>query len=247
VQEITVDGDVVFSAQQLPVAYQNLVAWYPFDSAEYGGSNADDVTAIIGGSGDDTAYDATVSATHQPSGGIYDINGGPNSGGFDFNGSNDDMETSGSHAAETIMMWVNFDFTLNSSSSPRALIFESGTSNGVYLGSVTSGLSGEVVTVSNPGGRSGYGGTYNSGEWYHFAFTNNAGDFFVDGDPASSIGTNSGGAGPLGPGPFTVAYKTSGNPIFVDGQLDDLRFYDTILSQSEIEQVYDNTKPPSKP
>src|SRR6056297_2864362 len=77
VQEITVDGDVVFSAgpSNLPVAYSNLIAWYPFDSATYGGSNADDVTAIIGGSGDDTAYDGTVNGgSYQSSGGVTDIN-----------------------------------------------------------------------------------------------------------------------------------------------------------------------------
>jgi len=96
-EQIFTDGEGGLVApgyvSELPVAYSNLVAWYPFDSARYTGSNADDVTGIIGGSGDDTAFDGTVNgATYQSSGGVTDINAGTNSGAYDFDGTNDALD-----------------------------------------------------------------------------------------------------------------------------------------------------------
>lgn len=85
IHEVNINGQIVEIDVTVPtpVAYSNLVAWYPFDSSFYGGSDADDVTALFNPnqSGDSTAYDGTVNgATYQPTGGVTDINIGVNSG-----------------------------------------------------------------------------------------------------------------------------------------------------------------------
>jgi len=109
VEEITVDGQTVFTATERPVAYSNLVAWWPFDSSFYGGSNTDDVTAILGGSGDDTAYDLTIngSPSYLSSGGVTDINKGGNSGAFDFSGNSNNVLTN-----NTLQLDDTDDFTV---------------------------------------------------------------------------------------------------------------------------------------
>ena len=252
VQEITVDGDVVFSAQQLPVAYSNLVVWYPFDSAEYGGSNADDVTAIIGGSGDDTAYDGTVNgATYQSSGGVTDINAGLNSGGFDFDGSNDFIEftapsTLKGTGQRTITCWFNTD------TSSETVLHTSAQENNVGQGNVLtfsteSGgfrlrvFSGKGIILQN---------SYNNNENVFVSFS------ILDSDLSNSkVRVRSENASSFSQDNFTgfpsidtiTTDYLLGGAIFgrsdFNGTVDDFRVYNTFLSNSQIDQIYQNTQP----
>jgi hypothetical protein len=242
VQEITVDGQTVFSAQTLPVAYSNLVAWYPFDSATYGGSDADDVTAIIGGSGDDTAYDGTVTgATYQSSGGVTDINAGANSGAFDFDGSNDEIDFGSVSAVEgvsemTIMCWAEFDDTSTFENifgvydSPKniQLVNQRGTFRGrIQTSSNTLQIDAGSVTT----GYQHYAMTFNSG----------SGTTYIDG---SQVGTGSGGPSttPSGGINFYAGFSEFNNN-FWDGRVEDARLYDVALTSTQINQIYQNTEP----
>jgi len=250
VQEITVDGDTVFSAgpSNLPVAYSNLIAWYPFDSAEYGGSNADDVTAIIGASGDDTAYDGTVNgATYQSSGGVTDINAGANSGAFDFDGSNDVIDTSGgSFAPTTFSFWLNPDFVISDNSPFTAPIAGINNDFRVIFGdNVSSAVSNESISIFSGAGSTLWKDTFSGNQWLHFVFRFDSGwDAFVNG---TSLGAPdallSGGAPPAPSNTWSIGARSSQNQAFTDGTFDDVRFYNSVLTNQQITDIYNNTKP----
>jgi len=242
VTEITVDGDTVFTAgpSNLPVAFSNLIAWYPFDSATYGGSNADDVTAIVGGSGDDTAHDGNViSGTYQSSGGVTDINAGPNSGAFDFNGSSGGIDTNfdiGTTNELTIMCWFE-----TSSTSLQAIfgqIFFSAPNNATEYGLEIIG--GELAfDMRHPSVQATT--SFQTNTYIHACgrFDNGSMTLFVDGSVADTASYNSS----ITP---TIELKigdrsTSG--FALDGRVDDARLYDVALTNAQIQQIYDNTKP----
>jgi len=252
VQEITVDGDTVFSAQTLPVAYSNLITWYPFDSATYGGSNADDVTAIIGGSGDDTAYDGTLNgATYQSGGGVTDINAGANSGAFDFDGSNDfiAVPSNGFDSTQTfsISMWINAD------SNATARIFNTNDNvNGFRLtyrdGQIPPSAPATAFEDSN--NRDDFAGspTFGTGTWAFVCITfddniSEAKAYLAANNVSftnfSTISTSGSGSDPIGPNLGGI----SANSEFFNGRIDDLRIYNTALSSSQVNQIYLNTEP----
>jgi len=245
VTEITVDGDTVFSAQSLPVAYSNLVAWYPFDSATYGGSNADDVTAIIGGSGDDTAYDGTVNgATYQSSGGGTDINAGANSGAFDFDGSDDEINFGRIPSVEnvsqmTAMCWVNVDVSDGVQNIFGAYpdnddnIFLVSNSGDAFLPRVEKNNTRVQLFDTDP---------LPADTWQHVAFTFNNGSMkaYQDG-----VETDSGSGGPSTTpgsaiGDWYCAYTGNTN-AYLDCLIDDCRLYDTELSDSQMSEIVSNT------
>jgi len=245
VTEITVDGQTVFSAQTLPVAYSNLIAWYPFDSAEYGGSNADDVTAIIGASGDDTAYDGTVNgATYQSSAGVTDINAGASSGAFDFDGSNDTIGLPTINATNvnnnsTFMCWIEADafkgeqIVLNvSTPSGRAALQVASNQSTIGISTFDGTSYGTGTPLSN----------LSTGTYHHIAGRINGDasntDFFLDGQPASGSHSYSGVSQKYVIGADSVS--TVENRQF-DGTIDDVRIYNTDLTDSQIEDIYDNT------
>jgi len=238
VQEITVDGDVVFTAgATLPVAYSNLIAWYPFDSAEYGGSNADDVTAILGGSGDDTAYDGTVNGpTYQSSGGVTDIRAGANSGGFDFDGSNDVIDNTGTPQLTTpfsITAWAKPDAFAGDS---RAIFANWDSTNSDFY--VWFRDSGQIEMVDDiRGGVTG--STFSANQFYHVAavFSNTENILYVD----NNVDLQSSGHSQttyVDAGGITI-----GSFDKFDGIIDDVRLYNKALSATEVSQIYNNTKP----
>jgi len=242
VQEITVDGQTVFSAQTLPVAYSNLVAWYPFDSAEYGGSNADDVTALFnsGQSGDSIAYDGTVGSgvSYVSSGGVNDINAGANSGAFDFS---DDFINIGSSvfdstSAFTITCWFdddgNTDFLWSNNDNDdgaRCLINANGNLNFTLENNGTRNVS----DVSMPGAGYNFAGFVSDGSGNTEIYINNG---------SSPVATSSGPTSGGNPVDFRIGgHGAAGNEY--SGLIDDYRIYDTNLSGIQIDQIYQNTEP----
>jgi len=261
VTEITVDGDTVFTAgpSNLPVAYSNLIAWYPFDSATYGGSNADDVTAIIGGSGDDTAYDGTVNgATYQSSGGVTDINGGANSGAFSFDGVNDDINTNHDfpfldNGDFTITCWFNLPDSANkflisnfdtsrSASDDQGFIFET-NSNGnleVQFRDDTDG-----TNVFDWGSVAVSSGTDHFGVLKHDDSANNY-EVILDDSSTDSITYNRDITSDTDPRDvkFGSITQGDGSKLSTDlNMLDDVRFYNSALTSAQITNIYNNTKP----
>jgi hypothetical protein len=251
VQEITVDGDVVFSAGPTvtPVAYSNLVAWFPFDPSTYGGSFTDDVTALFNPSqsGDSTAHDlsdAGTSPTFQSSGGVTDVNVGPNSGGVDFDDDVLEVFNIGQTFGEITMIgWVNPDNV--NVSNDRVHDFGRTTLSGrirsgnfslqAYDGSqrITTGRSASV------------------NEWFLVAVaadtSGGTAKMIVQSENDANFNKVTDGHGNLqsfSDDSIAIASKTSkrtGDRL--DGQMDDVRWYNKIISDSEFTQIYQNTKP----
>ena len=248
VQQITVDGDVVFSAgpSNLPVAYSNLVAWYPFDSAEYGGSNADDVTAILGASGDDTAYDGTVSgANYQSSGGVTDINAGANSGAFNFDGSNDFIDLG-------LPIDFNSDFTICAWCKPNTTggigekIFGAGGAPNdlVILDISQGGFRFVFIANGDLSGKTNSSGSVNTNTYQHVAGTlsGTSMTLYVDG---SVLRTDTAFTTTLNLDQVDIGRLILGtnDQDYFDGNIEDARIYNTALSGSQINQIYQNTQP----
>jgi len=265
VQEITVDGDTVFTSgpqiNNFPVAYSDLVAWYPFDSATYGGSNADDVTAILGGSGDDTAYDGTVfGATYQSSGGVTDINGGANSGGFDFSGGGDVRIEN--QSINTPSYFGTFDWTIS-------FVFNADTSNGDGIlfqmadrppGDTRVGIryrGGEnILAQTTDDGFSSRaqldsGTTYSTGQFVHVVFTkDNAGNHSLyareEGFSGNTLVDTDSYALDLNVDFIFIGAEIIQSNIILnefDGIIDDVRVYKKELSSNEIDTIYNNIMP----
>jgi len=259
VQEITVDGVTVFSATQLPVAYQNLVAWYPFDSAEYGGDNPDDVTAILGGSGDDTAYNGIESfLAYGSSSGATDINAGANSGAYIYdNGPDDRIEipnlanSSVLNADFTITFWTDNDKTTD------AAFF-----NNDATGDVNNQIEISVGSFDSPSGEFQFfirdssgndlsiatNGVTVDGNLHHYSFVkegNTVSDLsvFEDGNAVStSIVRESSNFSGIGPSPDNIQLGNraqTAQPI--NGVLDDVRVYNKALTNTDVNAIYNNT------
>jgi hypothetical protein len=241
VEEITVDGQTVFSATSLPVAYSNLIAWYPFDSATYGGSNTDDVTSLLQptASGDSTNFALSNdpnSGTYVSSGGVKDVNGGSNSGAFSFNGSNEGfdtgLDTGGNTSTRTVTFWFKiatqsgsivdtdnggFDWNIRSRGSDIAMFTGSSRVTAPFsqLGSYEFG-----AAIWEPGVRS---------------------ELYINGSSSPLISS-----GTCSTDTDTETWHigtAKGTNTFFDGEIDDVRFYNTALSTSQINQIYQNTKP----
>jgi len=244
VQEITVDGQTVFTAEKLPVAYSNLVAWYPFDSSFYGGGNADDVTALLkpAQSGDSTPYNATVNgASFQSSAGVTDVNAGPNSGAFSFDGSNDDltlptMSFGAGNSDMTMMAWENF------TGSGSAGIFGTNEQANIFI---TRENTSDVRFFVQDTNKNNFFAdiAVSSNQYNHVAlsYTTTSFDIFVNGAFVTTIsGYNS-----IDPDTGTnhIGAMDFGNGVqnFFQGNIDDVRLYDKALSASEINTIYNNT------
>jgi len=249
VQEITVDGQTVFSAgpRVEPVSYSDVIGFYPFDSSTYGGSNTDDVTATFNptNSGDSTAHDLTKlsNPSHVSSGGVTDINAGANSGAFDFDGSDDGLQFTGlkSVVADDVsfVAWVNANST---SGDPRIHNFGFTT--------LTVGINNGQFRVRTFDGSSNLTdfGSPNTNEWYCVALTSETAggttETFVQSENASSPTTRSLSHGNLrGSGDnYNLGNRDNGDRGF-DGVIDNLLIYDKIITSSEFSSIYVNTQP----
>jgi hypothetical protein len=245
VQEITVDGDVVFSAETLPVAYSNLVAWWPFDSSKYGGSDADDVTALFNPSqsGDSTAYDGTVNgATYQSSGGLTDINAGTNSGAFDFDGSNDYITFpnigifSGSQDF-SMCVWAtappNRKTNFINANGEVKLFIESRNSTTVRF------FVDSFVDITIPQQTNHYILAYDASGGEFDAYINGVLESTQSTSNPSSLNT----INAIGAADFT----SGGLGSFFDGVIDDVRIYDKKLNTTEAETIVQNTQDSNNP
>jgi len=258
VQEITVDGQTVFTAApqiNLPVAYSNLVAWYPFDSATYGGSNTDDVTAILGGSGDDTAFNLTLQgALTQSSGGVTDISAGANSGELDHSSSADYAESPliiPDLGDFTVSLWID----LPSINQDDNVLFSSRP--GAFPSDVPfMAIGTDRLNPNSFGGRYNFDGlnnprpdiqisdnSFTNTSYFHFAMTvdDSATDLkcYINGNQITGTPGDIRGFGQNGVTRTNAGTKSEA----ATADIDDLRIYNTNLSQSQINQIFQNTQP----
>jgi len=255
VQEITVDGDTVFTAETLPVAYSNLIAWYPFDSSFYGGSNADDVTALFNPaqSGDSTAYDGTEENSPSfSSNGVTDINAGANSGALDINAGSERINLGGSSGLKptpdyTVCGWINPDET-----SQRKAIWADdpgGDSGASTLSHCKFEVRGDELfhtfeDSSENNESNSHSATFTTGSFVFCAVVVDGGNevrLYV-GNPGTNEETFSTSRSP-GVGTPDIFIGNWYAETNANAKFDDIRMYDTALSQSQLQDIYDNTKP----
>jgi hypothetical protein len=255
--QIFTDGEgglIAGGYSDIPVAFENLVAWYPFDSATYGGNNADDVTAREVYYGDSTAYDGTVNgATYQSSGGVTDINAGANSGAFDFAGDPDEIDVAVSpgdldgFSEITAMAWTNVDDFQQGANGQNSILgkYFDDSDRSYFLRWEDDDLRALVATNSsnaNNDATASNVGTENT--WIHCAFTwsgsTNIITVYVNGQ-SQATGTSNGSTVRQNTQDFYIGDYGEGGSF--DGTIDDVRIYDTALSQAQINQIYLNTEP----
>jgi len=233
----------------LPVAASDLVAWYPFRSG-----TGEDITAGDSRFGDSTDYSATVNgATFQASGGVTDIQTGANSGAFDFDGTDDTLDlgtVADSDQSLTVMTWVNPDtvtklFMRLVTKVDGTNTFENGA---IILSTENDGDGGGFVVVSGANRVLLQGPpTLSTGSYTHLAgrydFQAGTMTLFQDGQPVAN--GNPGQAVALSSRKWVIGEDaaSTGKGNFLDGTTDGTRIYTAALSDSQINQIYLNTKP----
>lgn len=257
--EIELNGQIielrVTDIPSEPVAKSDLVAWYPFEN------EAEDETASDPSYGDLTDYTGSISGATKSNNGVTDVLRQTSSGtAYDLSGNSTnqinlpDSAVQTGNSTRTTMCWFE--------------VFEDTGDRQMIVGSA-NGESGqawemEVYNVYNGSGFrqqalgihtwSGYNIT-NSGviglnEKHHFAATHNGNpsdiQIYLDGEPvdvennnhnSSSLNTSSNNHR-IG---YSEAHSTGEHSF--EGLIDDFRIYNRVLSDSEIREVYDATKP----
>jgi len=244
VTEITVDGDTVFSAETLPVAYSNLVAWYPMRG------DASDATAGDANSGDSTDYSGTVENGTFSTNGVNDpfIGNDPSQAYNPPSGNEAITLPSGTESITsnndpiTIMAWVHP--TSDPFSRMQVIdFFEHPDFLGINWRKFGDDKWRFFYGGNNIAGSSTFGSQPNLNEWYHLAIS-------ADGTNAEAYenGVSQGTLTNGGRGANNVAHNAIGeqsefNGRNIQGRIDDVRIYDKQLSQSEINQIITNTQP----
>jgi len=182
-------------------------------------------------------------ATFKPSGGVTDIKTGANSGVFDFDGVDDGLTaTLPTFSQLSMCVWVNWD-NLNSEflgpidtfrdadgTELHQFTFHDDEGNTNRIACLTPGPSVDFTTVT-------------AGKWFHLAATYDGTTVttYVNGTQANSR-TASFTADLT---KFGIGRRDSPDDanVITDGRIDDVRVYDSALSDSQINQIYLNTEP----
>lgn len=224
------------------VEKQNLVAWYPFED----GGTANDA-ATTTDFGDATPYDGTVNgATHLSSGGVTDINAGASSGAFEF--VSDRIDIGNIPPIEgvgqiTVCAWVDAD-SANTDKEVVGDFSPDGSFSNTIAMSFNAATKNQAVVyrVRNGGSRTNVSASYSTTSGYeHFAFTFDSGSM-VGYKNGSSIGNTNGNATTTPTAKLNLGGRFSSNNDF-EGRVDDVRFYDTALTGTQINNIYQNTQP----
>jgi len=225
---------------QPPVAPESLVAWYPFRS----GTGAD-ITAGDSDFGDSTDYSATVNgATYQPSGGVRDITTGPNSGAFDFDGVDDELDAGASQAlvpqSLTVIAVTKAD-VIDTADFMRVVHTRDQSQGGYTLSN-----KGDEVRFETFGG-----GSFDTakiienvqGDFVTLAGSYDNGTARMNLNGGQQIATNSQPYDNTNFTPFEIAPEGEFVAPRFDGVIDEVRLYSPALSQSQINQIHNNINP----
>lgn len=209
-----------------------LVAHYPFD--EDSGSTANDVT---GNGNDGTINGATLSTT-----GILGTDC------YTFDGSDDwvdlgepsDLSASNLGDAFSVCTWIKF----SSEHSPRFLGKMSSSNNDSYHLSISGGSGNFQFYVDDGSNHDVEAIDPNTGQWYHVVGTHDGNTIrlYVDSEEAGST-SGVGSLASAGGSPVSLG-SHGGDGNFLDGQMDDVRFYDHTLTPQEIQYIYNTTISP---
>jgi len=235
VTEITVDGQTVFSAQSLPVAFSDMIAWYPMEANIAGGDEFSDATALFSGAADSTAYDLTDDgAVYEASEGVTDINEGANSGAFENNGSG--FLTS----AVPIGLPITITFWYQQVTLQEQFVIGTFADSDYFYYKIDSNLGQPNWNFGNPVKQVTNGTNFGTGVYSFAAISVSSGGSATLVQNRSTTTTTS--INDLG-GELEILGIGDGRTSLFLGYLDDFRVYNTDLSLSDIQQIYDNTEP----
>jgi len=245
----------------LPVAASDLVAWYPFRAG-----TGVDATAGDTNFGDSTDYSATVNgASFKPDSGVHDIQNGANSGAFDFDGTDDllavdNPKTITDLSEITVSAFVRIDTPPSTVNTVFSVSNSAGRDDDFLLNASNSALSGDALQfLTRDGGATvtdyRLPNAVTDGDFHHIGVTVDSGgtDIYLDGNNVTANGTFSAGSASSTRSPVDVSNADSVTlganksqqviQFFYDGTLDGLRIYQAALSDSQIYQIYKNTRP----
>jgi hypothetical protein len=236
-------GDVLFSAiPSTVVAQSDLVAWFPFENS------ASDETAGDSTYGDTTDYSGAVSgATELSSNGVTDIlTQSTDSGCFEFQADSDKIDLGIQQNNVTIqnphtsMGWVNYDTVTGDARLSSSLL---GCRNSEYAIGVNGSNNFAAAVFDGSGFFIDSGVSATTGTWFHLCYrqTSSGQEILINGALENS---NSQNVSPRSKtNKIEVGHDEAGaNPEF-DGRVDDIRFYDRVLTDSEVNEIYQNTEP----
>jgi hypothetical protein len=235
---------VRFGAVPSSAVVDGLVAWYRFEDST---NTAIDATNALGVGANQTAFDGTVNgASFVPNDGVTDVVSGPNSGAYDFDGTDDEINAGPSPSLSPNRITISCFVKPDDVSTRQQIIARDRQNNRDYQLQI-AGLVGaqnilftlfpadEIGTSSAP---------LSTGIYTHVVATYDGSELalYIDGQKIKSKNnvftpnTNSTDT-KIGSRVF------SGGKDFFDGSLDDVRIYNRALSASEINQIYTNTDP----
>jgi hypothetical protein len=236
VQEITVDGQTVFTASNLAVS-NGLQARFPFQN------DLKDATGNFTSS--------ATGVTLQSSGGVTDPNEGANSGFADSSGNgtitmNDGgefMTRTNRGLPWTIMGWFEWETTGDPYYLAIGNVNEFRNSAGLYLRPDGN----QIFVTDNDNGTElerGFSQVNRSnGAWIHVCGSNDGGTglrLYLDGTlVATGVGFSGSGAQYTGD---TIIGHDGTVRAGVE-KMDDVRFYNRQLADSEVQDIYQNTEP----
>jgi len=249
-------GDVLFSASPIPdsALTQDLVAWYRFedgDARDYASSS--EFPSVTWG--DSTAFDGTVDgATFQSSGGVTDFDTGANSGAFEFDGSNDYLEniypvqSNINGGPVTVMAWVNVDSYTGTTDYYKNQIYahlNSDNDGQIYL-HLDAPDNAVGMAYFDGGGqqRSTADGSFTLNTWHHVAGKYDGSSItpYIDGQPSFGDSENA-ATGWKVEGPYIGAGFDLKADYYIDGIIDDVRIYNTDLTDQQILDIYNAAEP----
>jgi|APHM01.1.fsa_nt_gi hypothetical protein len=219
-----------------------LVAWYRFD-----GDTARDYTAFV----DDpsitntTAFDGEVDgATFQSDAGVRDVVSGANpSGAYGFDGN--DIVSSPNELNEvfessfSIGSWVNTDST-----TQQAVLSFNNDFDKWFAFEIGFGPFLRISVDDNTGDRFSLGASGSTNEDRHMFLSydaqNDTASIYIDGQ---LIGSRNIGQPYESDDEFYIGAFFPSDGRKLDGIVDDVRIYNRALSDSEINQIYNNTEP----
>jgi hypothetical protein len=201
--------------------------------------NASDTTAGNSDFGDTTDYGGTVNGGSFVSSPIRDPITGTTGDAYKFDG-NEFIEYpfSDPPAISTITFWVFLD-----TKSDDFAYFSNFDSTGSDTSGTYNDNSDEIQLRFDNGGDVASGIPPQS-TWIHVAVTTSPGlEMYIDGNTTPVATDATGITGSIDNGSNYQTGQTPNGIFDGDGRVDDLRLYNTVLTPTEINQIYQNTEP----
>lgn len=223
---------------------QDLVAWYRFEDGDTRDSASNNRFPSVNW-GDSTEYKGTIlGATHSNSIGISDFENGVGKGGFEFDGQSDYIYNENVPAFQdserTIMAWC---YISSKDSVSNVVSLGSGLNDNERWSILLEDQTLNVGLIGQVNDYKFFDAGLTLDTWAHIAFTYDGAGLcrmYKDGVEFNSSSTTSFDT-VKGMAVGTVASNDTRE--FFDGRIDDVRIYNKELSDSEVVDIYNETKP----